>query len=548
LTDGTSLITVLGDFLAGDEKTFTTVALPLDNAVVDFGSGGGSLITGIQIGKAIRLKGFVTIVHDENTCASACAIAWLGGSRRFMSATAHVGFHAAYLKNNGEILETSVGNALVGAYLAQLGLSEGAVIYMTTKAPQDMQWLTFPDAELYGIEVRQYYPDDKTSQSSPAPEMPQPSEAPSQPAAPVTSETPLTLTGYWIQLSSRESAADAIAIARAYQANFPDVEVFACMGAFSYGSGYVVAIGPFPNDSIRDTMTGYKSAGRIPADSFIANAKKFVARVDTGSSKGPNGTPSVQAPDQVAANTWIQISGWTDRIDAIRRARAYSDDFPTVAVYQTKSMTSGAWIAVVGPYSADSIQATLQDLISTGKLPPNSYAIDGSDLGIRADIGSAPPNKMIDPLASLEQRATSFYGEIQRQWSLRNDTALPFLEATYGDAINYYGSVKGKAEVMSEKTQFAERWPRRQYSARLGTVTASCDHVTSECTISGTLDWKTFNPTVSMTSVGIAQYQFIVDFQAAKATIVGENGIILARSKTQAPPGSHLETTAADPR
>jgi hypothetical protein len=58
------------------------------------------LVAGIDIGKAIRLKDFETaVVSNKNSktiCASACALAWLGGTRRFMSATARIGFHAAY--------------------------------------------------------------------------------------------------------------------------------------------------------------------------------------------------------------------------------------------------------------------------------------------------------------------------------------------------------------------------------------------------------------------------------------------------------------------
>jgi hypothetical protein len=70
-----------------------------------------------------------------------------------MERGAQIGFHAAYIKNEGRPSESGVGNALVGSYLTQIGLSEKAVVYITLAAPTEMTWLTFSDAEQIGIEV-----------------------------------------------------------------------------------------------------------------------------------------------------------------------------------------------------------------------------------------------------------------------------------------------------------------------------------------------------------------------------------------------------------
>jgi hypothetical protein len=91
------IIFVTGDLARGDEKHFIDVAVNSENAIVLFQSGGGNLLAGIEIGKAIHLKGFATFVPDTVQCASACALAWLGGRVRYMSDTAQVGFHAVYV-------------------------------------------------------------------------------------------------------------------------------------------------------------------------------------------------------------------------------------------------------------------------------------------------------------------------------------------------------------------------------------------------------------------------------------------------------------------
>jgi hypothetical protein len=48
---------------------------------------------------------------------------------------------------------SSVGNALTGHYLAEIGLPSRAVIYITEAAPREMTWLTPAQAQANGIEV-----------------------------------------------------------------------------------------------------------------------------------------------------------------------------------------------------------------------------------------------------------------------------------------------------------------------------------------------------------------------------------------------------------
>ena len=74
---------------------------------------------------------------------------------RYMSSTAHVGFHAVYISNGGQAAVSSAGNALVGAYLNQLNLPASAIIYITEAPPEGMQWLSFADAQHYGIDVHE---------------------------------------------------------------------------------------------------------------------------------------------------------------------------------------------------------------------------------------------------------------------------------------------------------------------------------------------------------------------------------------------------------
>lgn len=140
---------VSGSFESGDGEKFVRMATA-DKAMVIFASPGGNLLAGIAIGEHIRMKGYLTGVPGGAICASACALAWLGGVTRTGVEDSKIGFHAAST-GDGDI--TSSGNALVGAYLNKIGVGYRAVQYITSPRPADMTWLSFSKARELGIDI-----------------------------------------------------------------------------------------------------------------------------------------------------------------------------------------------------------------------------------------------------------------------------------------------------------------------------------------------------------------------------------------------------------
>jgi len=152
-TSGTkqSIVDIAGDMAVGDILRFKQISKSLPpQTIVRLDSPGGSLLAGIEIGKVIAASGFATSVSD--TCASSCALAWLAGAPRILASSARVGFHLAY-KSNVDQSESGAGNALVGSYVTGLGFGENVVRYITSAAPDDMQWLSSRDADLLGIDI-----------------------------------------------------------------------------------------------------------------------------------------------------------------------------------------------------------------------------------------------------------------------------------------------------------------------------------------------------------------------------------------------------------
>jgi hypothetical protein len=53
----------------------------------------------------------------------------------------------------GATTESGPGNAVLGAYLDQIGLPEDAIVYITQAAPSSMKWLNMDEAAQHGIDV-----------------------------------------------------------------------------------------------------------------------------------------------------------------------------------------------------------------------------------------------------------------------------------------------------------------------------------------------------------------------------------------------------------
>jgi hypothetical protein len=93
----TDFVLIAGQIEAGDAEKFQHITANTQMAIVVFSSPGGLLMEGLNIGADIKQRGYVTAVAENTLCASACALAWLGGARRLMTNSSKIGFHAAFI-------------------------------------------------------------------------------------------------------------------------------------------------------------------------------------------------------------------------------------------------------------------------------------------------------------------------------------------------------------------------------------------------------------------------------------------------------------------
>jgi hypothetical protein len=169
-SDDVAIIIINGEITPGDDEKFRKIASEFSDAYVLLNSGGGSIRPAMDIGRTIKLRGYRTAIHSTGSCASACALIWVAGSKRIIFEGGEVGFHASYLDTDGKKLATGVGNALVGLYLSQLGFGEKTVVFATFAPPDKILWLNEKTASMSGIDF-DTIPDDEKAKTSKVAEM-----------------------------------------------------------------------------------------------------------------------------------------------------------------------------------------------------------------------------------------------------------------------------------------------------------------------------------------------------------------------------------------
>jgi hypothetical protein len=139
-----------GDFETFKEKTDKIGATdPKKLVILTLMSYGGAIGPAMQIGELVNKRGMLTYVPGDRTCASACALIWVAGRLRTVGDTPQIGFHAAYDEGSGR--ESGAGNAVIGAFLRDLGFGYKAIHLMTNKGPTNLEWLTPDLAKEVGV-------------------------------------------------------------------------------------------------------------------------------------------------------------------------------------------------------------------------------------------------------------------------------------------------------------------------------------------------------------------------------------------------------------
>jgi len=131
-----AVITISGQIFPADLAEFIARIKDIRHARVDLAGPGGALRPAINIGEHIHARHWDTAVLPDSQCLSACAYIWLAGSARTMGPKSVLMWHSAFLGEDDQHADGN-GNALIGMYLAHMGLGYDAVDWMVGNDPND---------------------------------------------------------------------------------------------------------------------------------------------------------------------------------------------------------------------------------------------------------------------------------------------------------------------------------------------------------------------------------------------------------------------------
>ncbi|MDA8954323.1 hypothetical protein N9H90_11245 [Pseudomonadales bacterium] len=172
--DGGSFITLMLNGEIGSDSSFAVKRIlekekpckmggGRNNLGIILNSGGGLLEHGYKLGEVLRNYKVNAIVNNGSVCASSCAVAFLGGTKRFVAPKGKLLFHSPYYLGRNSLGSSVIACAEDRETLSQMrsyfqqmiGIEEGEILLDRTMSycSQSDGWTITGNsaAELYGI-------------------------------------------------------------------------------------------------------------------------------------------------------------------------------------------------------------------------------------------------------------------------------------------------------------------------------------------------------------------------------------------------------------
>jgi hypothetical protein len=206
-----------------------------------------------------------------------------------------------------------------------------------------------------------------------------------------------------------------------------------------------------------------------------------------------------------------------------------------------RASETGAGNAVLGAYLSQ-IGLPESAIVYVTQAPPNSMTWlsmqDAVQRGIEVHLFSPTPSQQSPTEmaqndrskgAELEQQTKEFVSSVFALWSA-SDFSLRALDGLYADQVTYYGRTVKRPELLTDKEQFIARWPQRKYTIREASTISRCDGTT--CTLTGSIDWASFNFSSLARARGVAEIEYRVDWSGAGPKIIYETSQVTNREKS----------------
>jgi hypothetical protein len=121
---------------------------------VDVDSQGGSVFTGMEIGRILREQRSSITVRDGASCVSACVFLLMGATERSVGDTARVAIHRPSLGRSGADATVAAMADSLALYAQQMNLSRAIVDAMMAIPADRLRFVSRSDLAGFGIPAR----------------------------------------------------------------------------------------------------------------------------------------------------------------------------------------------------------------------------------------------------------------------------------------------------------------------------------------------------------------------------------------------------------
>jgi len=140
----------------------TVVAQKINSGTVYINSPGGSLLSGIELGRVIRKSGFSTNVGTKGAtygavkpggCYSACVLAYIGGYYRFLNTSSHIGVHrfSTETPKKSDLDVAQMVSAAITSYLKESDVDIALFKKMSQAGKDEIYLLSAQESESLGV-------------------------------------------------------------------------------------------------------------------------------------------------------------------------------------------------------------------------------------------------------------------------------------------------------------------------------------------------------------------------------------------------------------
>jgi hypothetical protein len=193
--NGLRYLIVNGEFEGTDDLSkFVTSAQISNTQAVTFNSPGGSVVKAMELGRLIRSLHLATMQARALECASACSLAFMGGTVRFAQPGA-IGVHKSSFADDTTLNVADAVSAVqqmtanVIAYMTEMGVDPALLQLALTYNSDDIRYLSGSEMEKYHLAMAGTQPnEDPSAQAAamPLPSFTQPTIPPIAPQQPTT--------------------------------------------------------------------------------------------------------------------------------------------------------------------------------------------------------------------------------------------------------------------------------------------------------------------------------------------------------------------------